>query len=56
MSDEDLKELHSNGFEALYLDLDDFSSINSCVLSLVDNCKYGIGSLMNNAGMLSPAQ
>ena len=53
-SEADLKELRSNGFEALYLDLSDSSSINSCVLSLLHNCKYGVGALINNAGMAIP--
>ena len=53
-SEADLKELRSNGFEALYLDLSYSISINSCVLSLLHNCKYGVGALINNAGMAIP--
>ena len=53
-SEADLKELRSNGFEALYLDLNDSSSINSCLLSLLHNCKYGVGALINNVGIAIP--
>ena len=53
-SEADLKELRSNGFEALYLDLSDSSSINTCVLFLLNNCKYGVGALINNAGIAIP--
>ena len=54
MSDEDLKELRSNGFEALYLNLNHSSSIKSCVLSLLHNCKYGVAALINNAVIAIP--
>ena len=50
-SEADLKELRSNGFAALYLELNDSSSINSCVLSLLHNCIYGVGALIDNAGI-----
>ena len=53
-SEADLKELRSNGFEALHLDLTDSNSINSCVLSLLQKCKYGVGALINNAGIAIP--
>ena len=53
-SEADLKELFSNGFEALYLDLSDSNSINSCVVSLLQKCKLGVGALINNAGMAIP--
>tara|TARA_B100000475_G_scaffold18292_1_gene13043 strand:- start:44 stop:442 length:399 start_codon:yes stop_codon:yes gene_type:complete len=53
-SEADLKELCSNGFEALYLDLSDSNSINSCVQSLLQKCKLGVGALINNAGMAIP--
>jgi NADP-dependent 3-hydroxy acid dehydrogenase YdfG len=53
-SEADLKELRSNGFEALCLDLNCSSSINSCLLSLLHNCKYGVGALINNAVIAIP--
>ena len=53
-SEGDLKELRSNGFAALYLEVNDSSSINSCVLSLLHNCKYGVRVLINNAGIVIP--
>ena len=53
-SEADLKELRSNGFEALYLDLSDSNSINRCVLSLLQKSKFGVSALINNAGIAIP--
>ena len=53
-SDKDLKELRSNGFEALYLDLSISSSNNSYVLSLLHSCENRVGVLINNAGIAIP--
>ena len=50
-SEADLKEHRSNGFDALYLDLNYSDFINSCILSLLQKCKYGVGALINNAGI-----
>ena len=53
-SEHDVEQLLSKGFQALPLDLRDSASIQQCTASIAAACPFGLGALVNNAGIAIP--